>query len=223
MVSSKLPSMFVLAVIYLSIVYLMSSQPLEWFRFVMLFSIAFVTALTSDSFGLLISSRLSLVVRRRISSKWSKSVAHPFSFQNAMFMGPVLAVPLILLSIYGIGYGRGSYISPLMRFLMHLSYLRHGMEGLVAALYDYGRGDTICEDTEIFCSFKKSKVLLAFLGFEQMHYAWSLCCLLGFYVLFTVAAYLMIRQRLKRSAPNPIVAYALELLTKHFNFTSYNY
>ncbi|KAH8323296.1 hypothetical protein KR067_004801, partial [Drosophila pandora] len=203
MVSSKLPSMFVLAVIYLSIVYLMSSQPLEWFRFVMLFSIAFVTALTSDSFGLLISSRLSLV--------------------NAMFMGPVLAVPLILLSIYGIGYGRGSYISPLMRFLMHLSYLRHGMEGLVAALYDYGRGDTICEDTEIFCSFKKSKVLLAFLGFEQMHYAWSLCCLLGFYVLFTVAAYLMIRQRLKRSAPNPIVAYALELLTKHFNFTSYNY
>ncbi|KAH8279564.1 hypothetical protein KR018_001731 [Drosophila ironensis] len=203
MVSSKMPSMFVLAVIYLSIVYLMSSQPLEWFRFAMLFSIAFVTALTSDSFGLLISSRLSLV--------------------NAMFMGPVLAVPLILLSIHGIGYGRGGYISPLMRFLMHLSYLRHGMEGLVAALYDYGRGDTICEETEIFCSFKKSKVLLAFLGFEDMHFTFSLCCLLGFYIFFTVAAYVMIRQRLKKSATHPVVAYALELLTKHFNFTSYNY
>ncbi|XP_017046239.1 ATP-binding cassette sub-family G member 4 [Drosophila ficusphila] len=203
MVCSKLPSMFILAVIYLSIVYLMSSQPLEWFRFAMLFTIAFVTALTSDSFGLLISSRLSLV--------------------NAMFMGPVLAVPLILLSIYGIGYGRGTYISPLMRFLMHLSYLRHGMEGLVASLYDYGRADTICEDTEIFCTFKKSKVLLAFLGFENMHYLWSLSCLIGFYLLFTVAAYIMIRQRLKKSAFNPIVAYVLQLLTKYFNFTSYNY
>lgn len=203
MISSKLPSMFILAVIYLSIVYLMSSQPLEWFRFAMLFTIAFVTALTSDSFGLLISSRLSLV--------------------NAMFMGPVLAVPLILLSIYGIGYGGGTYISPLMRFLMHLSYLRHGMEGLVASLYDYGRADTICEDTEIFCSFKKSKVLLAFLGFEHMHYLWSLTCLIGFYLLFTVAAYIMIRQRLKKSSVNPIFAYVLQLLTKYFNFTSYNY
>ncbi|XP_032591986.1 ATP-binding cassette sub-family G member 1 isoform X2 [Drosophila grimshawi] len=61
MISAKLPLMFVLAVIYLTIVYLMSSQPLEWFRFVMLFTVAFLTALTSDSFGLLISSRLSLV------------------------------------------------------------------------------------------------------------------------------------------------------------------
>ncbi|XP_052838117.1 ATP-binding cassette subfamily G member 4 isoform X2 [Drosophila gunungcola] len=203
MVSSKLPSMFVLAVIYLSIVYLMSSQPLEWFRFAMLFTIAFVTALTSDSFGLLISSRLSLV--------------------NAMFMGPVVAVPLILLSIHGIGYGRGTYISPLMRFLMHLSFLRHSMEGLVASLYDYGRADTICEDTEIFCSFKKSKVLLAFLGFEDMHYLWSLTCLIGFYLFFTVAAYIMIRQRLKKSTANPIFAYVLQLLSKYFNFTSYNY
>ncbi|KAM8718200.1 hypothetical protein ACLKA7_004846 [Drosophila subpalustris] len=152
MVSAKLPLMFVLAVIYLTIVYLMSCQPLEWFRFAMLFTIAFLTALTSDSFGLLISSRLSLV--------------------NGMFMGPVLAVPLILLSIYGIGYGKDTYVSPIMRFLMSLSFLRHGMEGLVAALYDYGRADTICEDTEMFCMFKKSQFLLVFLGFENMNYLW---------------------------------------------------
>ncbi|SPP79198.1 ATP-binding cassette sub-family G member 4 isoform X1 [Drosophila guanche] len=203
MISAKLPSMFVLAVIYLSIVYLMSSQPLEWFRFIMLFTIAFLTALTSDSFGLLISSRLSLV--------------------NGMFMGPVLAVPLILLSIYGIGYGKDTYISPIMRFLMSLSYLRHGMEGLVAALYDYGRGDTICEDTEMFCMFKKSEFLLIFLGFENMHYLWSVFCLIGFYLLFTISAYVMIRQRLKKSSSNQTFAYVLQLLTKYFNFTSYNY
>ncbi|KAH8360953.1 hypothetical protein KR093_001316 [Drosophila rubida] len=203
MVSAKLPSMFILAVIYLSIVYLMSSQPLEWFRFVMLFTIAFLTALTSDSFGLLISSRLSLV--------------------NGMFMGPVLAVPLILLSIYGIGYGKDAYVSPIMRFLMSLSFLRHGMEGLVAALYDYGRGDTICEDSEMFCMFKKSQFLLMFLGFENMHYLWSVCCLIAFYLFFTVAAYILIRQRLKQREANHILTYVLQLLTKYFNFTSYNY
>ncbi|KAH8284489.1 hypothetical protein KR044_010297 [Drosophila immigrans] len=203
MVSAKLPSMFILAVMYLSVVYLMSSQPLEWFRFVMLFTIAFLTALTSDSFGLLISSRLSLV--------------------NGMFMGPVLAVPLILLSIYGIGYGKDGNISPLMRFLMSLSFLRHGMEGLVAALYDYGRGDTICEDTEMFCMFKKTQFLLTFLGFQDMHYLWSVCCLIAFYIFFTVAAYILIRQRLKKTQSNRILTYVLQMLTKYFNFTSYNY
>lgn len=64
MVSAKLPLMFFLALMYLSIVYLMSNQPLEWFRFVMLFTISFLTALTSDSFGLLVSSRLNLVVSK---------------------------------------------------------------------------------------------------------------------------------------------------------------
>ncbi|XP_068141554.1 ATP-binding cassette subfamily G member 4 [Drosophila tropicalis] len=203
LVSAKMPFMFILAMIYLSIVYLMSSQPLEWFRFAMLFFVAFLTALTSDSFGLLISSRLSLV--------------------NGMFMGPVLAVPLILLSIYGIGYGKDAYISPIMKFLMSMSFLRHGMEGLVAALYDYGRGDTICQDEELFCLFKKSQFLRVFLGFDNTNYLWSVTCLFGFYLLFTIAAYILIRQRLKRSTANPIVAYVLQLLTKHFNFTSYNY
>ncbi|EDW11002.1 ATP-binding cassette sub-family G member 4 [Drosophila mojavensis] len=202
MISAKLPLMFVLAAIYLSIVYLMSSQPLEWFRFAMLFSIAFLTALTSDSFGLMISSRLSLV--------------------NGMFMGPVIAVPLILLSIYGMGYGKDTYISPIMRFLMSLSFLRHGLEGLVAALYDYGRGDTIC-DTEIFCMFKKSQFLLVFLGFENISYLWSLSCLFGFYIAFTVAAYLLLRHRLKQSVANPIITYVTQILTKYFNFTSYKY
>lgn len=137
-------------------------------------------------------------------------------------MGPVVAVPLILLSIYGMGYGKDTYISPIMRFLMSLSFLRHGLEGLVAALYDYGRGDTIC-DTEIFCMFKKSQFLLVFLGFENISYLWSVSCLFGFYIAFTVAAYLMLRHRLKQSVANPIVTFVFHMLTKYFNFTSYKY
>lgn len=43
-------------------VYLMTNQPLELFRFAMLFLIAILTAQISDSLGMLIASRLSLVV-----------------------------------------------------------------------------------------------------------------------------------------------------------------
>ncbi|XP_039950237.1 ATP-binding cassette sub-family G member 1 [Bactrocera tryoni] len=204
MISSKLPFMFVLAVIYLIMVYIMSSQPLELFRFCMLFLIAFLTAMTSESLGLLISSHLSLV--------------------NAMFMGPVVAVPLILLSCYGIGYGKAVYIHPLMRYLMQLSYLRHGMEGLVAALYGYDREDLHCPETEVFCMFKKSKFLLMILGFENLNYVFSVACLVLFYIIFTLAAYFMIRQRLSlRTSNNVIVQYAKQFLVKHLNFSSYNY
>nr|ATY74521.1 ATP-binding cassette transporter G subfamily member 9 [Bactrocera dorsalis] len=204
MISSKLPFMFVLAVIYLIMVYIMSSQPLELFRFCMLFLIAFLTAMTSESLGILISSHLSLV--------------------NAMFMGPVVAVPLILLSCYGIGYGKAVYIHPVMRYLMQLSYLRHGMEGLVAALYGYDREDLHCPETEVFCMFKKSQFLLMILGFENLNYVFSVACLVLFYIIFTLAAYFMIRQRLSlRTSNNVIVQYTKQLLVKHLNFSSYNY
>lgn len=63
LITSKFPYMFFLATMYLTIVYLMSSQPLELYRFAMLFLIAILTAQISDSMGMLISSRLSLVVR----------------------------------------------------------------------------------------------------------------------------------------------------------------
>lgn len=204
LICAKIPYMSFLALIYLAMVYLMSSQPLELFRFAMLFSIAFLTAMTSDSFGLLISSRLSLV--------------------NAMFMGPVLAVPLILLSCYGIGYGKETAISPFMRFMMSLSFLRHGMEGLVDSLYGYDRGDTICPDTEVFCMFRKSKFLLMILGFEDLNYLFSVSCLIGFYILFTIAAYVMIWHRLRFSASsNILIQYVQQFMVKYLNFSSYKY
>ena len=61
-ITSKFPFMFALAFIYLSMVYVLSSQPLELFRFAMLFLIAILIAQISDSMGMLIASRLSLVV-----------------------------------------------------------------------------------------------------------------------------------------------------------------
>lgn len=62
MITSRFPYMFFLAFIYLTMVYLMTNQPLELFRFAMLFLIAILTAQISDSLGMLIASRLSLVV-----------------------------------------------------------------------------------------------------------------------------------------------------------------
>ncbi|KNC20969.1 hypothetical protein FF38_09024 [Lucilia cuprina] len=203
-ITSKFPFMFILAFIYLSMVYVMSGQPLELFRFAMLFLIAILTAQISDSMGMVIASRLSLV--------------------NAMFMGPVMACPLILLSFFGMGYGREIEISVFMKFIMKLSYLRHGLEGLVEALYGYDRADTICPPSEMFCMYKNAQFLLTLLGFEDIHYWTSVAYLVVFYIFFTAAGYIIIKHRLSASAgSNRLLQYISQMLVKYFNFTSYKY
>uniref|UniRef100_A0A1I8NYQ4 ABC transporter domain-containing protein n=1 Tax=Stomoxys calcitrans TaxID=35570 RepID=A0A1I8NYQ4_STOCA len=203
MITSRFPYMLLLAFIYLTMVYLMSNQPLELFRFAMLFLIAILTAQISDSLGMLISSRLSLV--------------------NAQFVGPVVAVPLILLSCHGIGYGRE--IKPFMRFIMNFSYLRHSMEGLVETLYGYNRADTICPDTELLCLFKNAKFLRENLGFENLNYWYSISFLTFYYVLCTFMAYVLIKHRLSASngKTNRLFQYINQILVKYFNFTTYKY
>lgn len=67
MICAKMPFQIFLALIYLTMIYLMSSQPLELSRIVMLYAVSFLIAMNSDSFGVLIASRLSIVVSVRSS------------------------------------------------------------------------------------------------------------------------------------------------------------
>lgn len=203
-ICAKMPFQILLAVIYLTLIYVMSSQPLEIDRMLMLYSISFLIALTSDSLGMLVASRLSIV--------------------NAMFIGPVVSVPIILLSCYGIGFGKDIPIPSYMRFLMSLSYLRHGLEGLMAALYGNNRADTICPDTEVFCMFKKAKFVTYLLGFDNADFSLSICALVCYYLIFTFAAFYMIKQRLSFTGKNyVIVQYISQFIKTHLNFTSYKY
>lgn len=140
-----------------------------------------------------------------------------------MFVGPVVAVPLILLACHGIGYGRE--ISPFMRFVMNFSYLRHSMEGLVETLYGYNRADTICPPTEIICVFKNAKFLRESLGFENQNYWLSICFLVFYYVICTSLAFVLIKDRLSGSngRTNRLFQYINQMMVKYLNFTSYKY
>lgn len=147
-----------------------------------------------------------------------------FFSQNGMFVGPVVTVPLMLLAVYGIGYGREIEISPLMKVVMSFSYLRYGLEGLIEAMYGYNRADTICPSTEIYCMFSKAKFLRTLLGFEDVNYFVSIVALVSYYVLFTVTAFYMIKMRLSTVYKNNIaVQYLGRFVKAHLNFASYKY
>lgn len=80
MVAAKLPMQFFLAFSYITMIYTMSDQPLEFTRMAMFYSIALLIALTSESLGILISSRLSLIVSNIFP------LVYIFSYENNAFL-----------------------------------------------------------------------------------------------------------------------------------------
>lgn len=65
MITAKLPMQIVLAFGYITMIYLLSDQPVEFHRMQMFYLISILIALTSESLGVLIASRLSLIVSQR--------------------------------------------------------------------------------------------------------------------------------------------------------------
>lgn len=73
-----------------------------------------------------------------------------------MFVGPVAAVPLMLLAVYGIG--SGDEAPPLIwRLARSCSFMRYGLEGLIVAIYGPPRDDLICPDDVVYCEYKNVK------------------------------------------------------------------
>lgn len=62
MIAAKFPMQIILALTYITMIYLISDQPIEFKRMAMFYSISILIALTSESLGVLIASRLSLIV-----------------------------------------------------------------------------------------------------------------------------------------------------------------
>lgn len=141
-----------------------------------------------------------------------------------MFVGPVFTVPLMLLAVYGIGFGRGVIIHSYVRLLMSLSYLRYGLEGLIAAIYGYNRTDMICPEEEVYCQYVKAQYLMINMGFENVDYFMSIIAVCIFYLIFNFFAYYLIKRRLSIKRTNLIaVQYIGQFVKTHLNFTSYNY
>ena len=63
MTLAKLPVQLTFALLYLTMVYVITAQPLEFKRIALFYTISLLVFLTSESMGLLIASRLNVVVR----------------------------------------------------------------------------------------------------------------------------------------------------------------
>lgn len=195
---AKLPLQLFFGTIYICVVYWLSDQPLEWYRLLQFVIVCHLMGFTSESFGLAIASRLNLV--------------------NGMFIGPVLAVPMILFAVYGMGSGIES-IPIYMRILMYSSYLRFGFEGLMYAIYENGRPMLPCPEEEVYCHFRSPKILLNETGTENSNIYVSVFALIANIFFFKALSYFILRWRLSPHRSFATLNYVGRIIKTHFNTT----
>ncbi|KAH1020664.1 hypothetical protein HUJ04_010281 [Dendroctonus ponderosae] len=174
---STIPIQLILGSLYIILVYVLTDQPMEIGRLATFYAICMLTGIISESFGLLIASQLSLV--------------------NAMFMGPVLSVPFMLLAVYGFGSGYES-IPKLIKFAMYFSYLRYSLEGLIYTMLT-NREKLECPEEVEFCIWTDLDYFMKDMGMENTILWLDITALIVIYILFRGGFYYLLKQRL---APN---------------------
>ena len=133
------PVQMVFAIVYSSVSYYLSSQPMEWFRFLMFASSTILTSLIADSMGLVLGTTVNPV--------------------NGTFLGAISVCAMLIFAGFFVLY---THMNRFWYIVSYFSYLRYSMEGMVSALYGYGREKMFCP--EHYCHYRVPQTLLNELG-----------------------------------------------------------
>lgn len=159
-------------VIYVSIVYYTTSQPLEWFRFGMFLGACLLISFVAQSVGLVVGAAMNV--------------------QNGVFLAPVMSVPFLLFSGFFVSFDA---IPIYLRWITYLSYIRYGFEGTALATYGYEREKLKCFQT--YCHFKSPITTLEELDMLDSSFTLDIVALIVIFVVLRISAYLFLKWKLK--------------------------
>lgn len=169
---SDMPFQTIFCVIYVTIVYLMTAQPLEFFRFGMFLSACLLVSFVAQSVGLVVGAAMNV--------------------QNGVFLAPVMSVPFLLFSGFFVSFDA---IPIYLRWITYLSYIRYGFEGTALATYGFDRVKLQCFIS--YCHFKSPIITLEELDMVDASYTVDAVALVVIFFVLRIAAYLFLKWKLK--------------------------
>uniref|UniRef100_A0A1A9UMX4 ABC transporter domain-containing protein n=1 Tax=Glossina austeni TaxID=7395 RepID=A0A1A9UMX4_GLOAU len=169
---ADLPFQTIFCVVYVSIVYYTTSQPLEWARFAMFLSTCLLIAFVAQSVGLLVGAAMNV--------------------QNGVFLAPVMSVPFLLFSGFFVSFDA---IPKYLRWITYVSYIRYGFEGTALATYGYNREKLKCHQT--YCHFKSPTTTLEELDMLNSDFTIDIVALVVIFFILRCVAYLFLKWKLK--------------------------
>ncbi|XP_055387356.1 ATP-binding cassette sub-family G member 4 [Condylostylus longicornis] len=159
--------------IFTIIIYFLSDQPLEMFRFVMFFAISLLIVFIGQSTGLIIGA-------------W-------FSVVNGTFFAPVLMVPIMMFAGFGVNLRDIPYY---LKWGTHLSYLRYALEGYVGSIYGEKREALECERM-IYCHYRHPEKFLYEVAMRGDKFWFNFYALVIIIVLLRLGAYVVLKLKIK--------------------------
>ncbi|KAL1117723.1 hypothetical protein AAG570_004038 [Ranatra chinensis] len=168
---SDIPFQAVFCVLYITIVYYMTSQPLEWSRYLMFLSACLLIAFVAQSVGLVVGAAMNV--------------------QNGVFLAPVMSVPFLLFSGFFVSFDA---IPVYLRWITYLSYIRYGFEGTALATYAFGREKLKCY--QIYCHFKSPTTTLKELDMLDADFKIDIIALIVIFLVLRISAYIFLRWKL---------------------------
>jgi ATP-binding cassette, subfamily G (WHITE), member 1 len=168
---SRLPVQLVLNLVFSTLVYTLSGQPLEWWRFGSFAVIGMILSVSAEGLGLAIGAK--------------------FSVTNGCAIGPAVMAPLLGLAIHGFDFAPD--ITLVMDILMRMSFIRGGVVAMVLTVFGFDRPKLEC--AEIYCHFDNPKVLLRYLRIEERSLAAEIGVLCALMLAFRILCYYSLRKR----------------------------
>ncbi|XP_031623098.1 ATP-binding cassette sub-family G member 4 [Contarinia nasturtii] len=171
---SDIPFQSIFCVVYVSIVYYFTSQPLEWFRYFMFLSACLLISFVAQSVGLVVGAAMNV--------------------QNGVFLAPVMSVPFLLFSGFFVSFDA---IPIYLRWITYLSYIRYGFEGTALATYSFGRDKLKCRQT--YCHFRSPETTLQELDMVDASFTLDIVALVVIFLVLRVCAYIFLSWKLRSS------------------------
>ncbi|XP_035721427.1 ATP-binding cassette sub-family G member 4-like isoform X3 [Vespa mandarinia] len=169
---SDIPFQTIFCIIYVTIVYFLTSQPAEMMRFSMFLSACLLISFVAQSVGLVVGAAMNV--------------------QNGVFLAPVMSVPFLLFSGFFVSFDA---IPVYLRWITYLSYIRYGFEGTALATYSFAREKLKC--FQVYCHFKNPETTLEELDMLDADFTLDILALLLIFVILRITAYLFLRWKLK--------------------------
>ncbi|XP_069675333.1 ATP-binding cassette sub-family G member 4-like isoform X2 [Periplaneta americana] len=168
---SDIPFQTVFCVIYVTIVYFLTSQPCEFSRFAMFLGACLLISFVAQSVGLVVGAAMNV--------------------QNGVFLAPVMSVPFLLFSGFFVSFDA---IPIYLRWITYLSYIRYGFEGTALATYSFGREKLKCH--QVYCHFKSPMTTLEELDMVDADFTLDIVALVIIFFVLRVSAFLFLRWKL---------------------------
>lgn len=171
---TTIPVQMSFCLVYVSVSYYLTDQPLDLMRFVMFLTVNMFVVFISECYGLGLGTFINPV--------------------NGVFFGAIGICLMILMAGF---LALLKHMPTPMYYLSFCSYLRYSMEGMVIAIYGYERENLWCPRSEMYCHYKSPTAMLRELDMENVNYWTDILGLVIIVIVSCVFSYVSLRNRVK--------------------------